>query len=85
MMYCTTIPINDFSARGDTFEEPDEYLTYPVKPTAESNTTLPLTTTDPTPTPTAPADPDAHTCSGRTFDDFMQLKNGSVFAFRGDF
>ncbi|KAI7795883.1 Vtnb protein [Triplophysa rosa] len=74
--------------RGDTFEDPDDYLTSPVTLTTESTSTsnrtvLPLTTTEPT--PTTPADPDAHTCSGRTFDAFMQLKNGSTFAFRGDY
>ncbi|XP_044210545.1 vitronectin a [Thunnus albacares] len=30
-------------------------------------------------------DPDAETCSNRPFDSFMQLKNGSIYAFRGDY
>lgn len=29
-------------------------------------------------------DPDAAVCSGRPFDSFMRVKNGSVFAFRGE-
>ncbi|KAM3875244.1 vitronectin a [Diretmus argenteus] len=28
-------------------------------------------------------DPDAEICSGKPFDSFMQLKNGSIYAFRG--
>lgn len=29
-------------------------------------------------------DPDAVVCSGKPFDAFMQIKNGSIFAFRGE-
>ncbi|XP_029302329.1 vitronectin a [Cottoperca gobio] len=47
---------------------------------AAETTTVPVTTA----TTEAP-DPDAVTCSGRPFDSFMQLKNGSIFAFRGDY
>jgi len=70
------------------FDVPEEDLT--SSPTMDSNVTVttspPLTTTTPTPvSPTPPRDPDAVTCSGRTFDAFMQLKNGSMFAFRGEF
>lgn len=84
MLNCSSV------ARGDMFDVPEEDLTSSVTPTEESNvtvsTSLPLTTTTPTPvSPTLPADPDAVTCSGRTFDAFMQLKNGSIFAFRGEF
>lgn len=46
-------------------------------PTAEP-TTAPVTTT-------AAPDPDAEVCSGRPFDSFMQLKNGSIYAFRGKY
>ncbi|KAJ8342236.1 hypothetical protein SKAU_G00321640 [Synaphobranchus kaupii] len=35
--------------------------------------------------PTTPIDPEADTCSGRTFDSFMQVKNGSIYAFRGEY
>lgn len=41
-------------------------------------TTVPITTA----TTEAP-DLDAVVCSGRPFDSFMQIKNGSIYAFRG--
>lgn len=46
-------------------------------PTA-GTTTVPITAT------TEAADPDAVVCSGRPFDSFMHLKNGSTLAFRGE-
>lgn len=86
-------------ARGDTFEVPAEmelnYTTVtetsttgpttilPTTATTTTTTTLPPTTT--THAPTDPPDPEAVACSGRTFDAFMQLKNGSIYAFRGDY
>nr|XP_061797431.1 vitronectin-like [Nerophis lumbriciformis] len=50
---------------------------------AQTTTTpmIPATTTGTTAAP----DPDAEKCSGRPFDSFMQLKNGSIFAFRGEY
>uniref|UniRef100_A0A3B4BCA5 SMB domain-containing protein n=1 Tax=Periophthalmus magnuspinnatus TaxID=409849 RepID=A0A3B4BCA5_9GOBI len=45
-------------------------------------TAVPSTTASPT---TAPPDPDAEVCSERPFDSFMQLKNGSIYAFRGEY
>ncbi|XP_040901854.1 vitronectin a [Toxotes jaculatrix] len=48
--------------------------------TAAETTTAPVTTA----TTEAP-DPDAEVCSGRPFDSFMQLKNGSIYAFRGEY
>lgn len=71
------------------FDVPEEDLTSSLSLAEESNVTattaLPLTTTSFPPTsPTAPPDPDAVTCSGRTFDAFMQLKNSSIYAFRGE-
>ncbi|XP_030007607.1 LOW QUALITY PROTEIN: vitronectin a [Sphaeramia orbicularis] len=54
--------------------------------TAEMTTTAPVTpaTTAATPPTTTEApDPDAEVCSGRPFDSFMQMKNGSIYAFRG--
>ncbi|XP_020494961.1 vitronectin a [Labrus bergylta] len=48
--------------------------------TAAETTTVPVTTA----TTEAP-DPDAKVCSERPFDSFMQLKNGSIYAFRGDY
>ncbi|XP_036391804.1 vitronectin a [Megalops cyprinoides] len=44
--------------------------------------------TDPTSTdntPTRAPDPEADTCSGLPFDSFMQVKNGSMYAFRGEY
>ncbi|XP_062392960.1 vitronectin b [Sardina pilchardus] len=83
-------------ARGDTFEVPEGAEPMSTEATVVTTldpTTLPPTTAAPTtiaPTtthqaPTDPPDPDAVTCSGRTFDAFMQLKNGTIFAFRGDY
>ncbi|KAF1393983.1 hypothetical protein PFLUV_G00021780 [Perca fluviatilis] len=45
---------------------------------AAETTTVPVTTA----TTEAP-DPDAVACSGRPFDSFMRIKNGSIYAFRG--
>ncbi|XP_056612828.1 vitronectin a isoform X2 [Triplophysa dalaica] len=68
-----------------------------ANPTIEAAATTPLPdrlkdpiTTARTPTPVDPKptkaqDPDAEVCSGRPFDSFMQLKNGSIFAFRGKY
>uniref|UniRef100_A0A9J7ZYI5 Vitronectin b n=1 Tax=Cyprinus carpio carpio TaxID=630221 RepID=A0A9J7ZYI5_CYPCA len=77
-------------SRGDMFDVHEDDLTSSVSPTEESNvtaTTAPLRTTTSSPpmSPTVPPDPEAVTCSGRTFDAFMQLKNGSIYAFRGDY
>ncbi|XP_075329648.1 vitronectin a, partial [Odontesthes bonariensis] len=49
-------------------------------PTTAETTTVPTTV----PTTAAP-DPDAKVCSGRPFDSFMQVKNGSTYAFRGEY
>ncbi len=51
--------------------------------TIKNPTTAPRTTSTSEPTPTKARDPDAEVCSGRAFDSFMQLKNGSIYAFRG--
>ncbi|KAL7853626.1 hypothetical protein AOLI_G00204700 [Acnodon oligacanthus] len=70
-------------ARGDVFDFTEEDLNTTVIPTAVMNTT----TVAPTPTTasTVSPDPEAVTCSGRSFDAFLQLKNGSIYAFRGDY
>lgn len=47
---------------------------------AAETTTGAATTAAPTKAP----DPDAVVCSRRPFDSFMQQKNGSIFAFRGE-
>ncbi|XP_072558196.1 vitronectin b isoform X1 [Paramormyrops kingsleyae] len=62
-------------SRGDTFAGPDEE-------SDEQNVTV---TEEPAITPPGEPDPDAATCSGRPFDAFMQLKNGSIYAFRGEY
>lgn len=51
--------------------------------TIKNPTTTARTTSAADPTPTKAKDPDADVCSGRPFDSFMQLKNGSLYAFRG--
>ncbi|XP_069575477.1 vitronectin b [Brachyistius frenatus] len=83
-------------ARGDTFEEP-EYVTevvtslnnYTTTLTPTVNTVAPTITAAPPPNtthgPKPPAEPDAAPCSGRPFDAFLQLKNGSIYAFRGEY
>lgn len=52
-------------------------------PEAHSNLDVTTTVAVTTGTTEAP-DPDAEVCSGRPFDAFMQIKNGSIFAFRGE-
>lgn len=79
-------------ARGDTFEETEDLPeaitinnTTTAKPTlntiapTSSSSSLPATTLQ----PTLSTDPNAAHCSGRPFDAFLQLKNGSIYAFRG--
>lgn len=51
---------------------------------AAAQTSAPPTTPAMTPGTTVAPDRDAEKCSGRPFDAFMQLKNGSIFAFRGE-
>ncbi|XP_028824929.1 vitronectin-like [Denticeps clupeoides] len=74
--------------RGDTFVDSEDeqmsninYTTLPPMTSRAPTTPVPTTTQPPTPHP----DPDAVTCSGRPFDAFMQLKNGSIYAFRGEY
>ncbi|XP_066515030.1 vitronectin a [Hoplias malabaricus] len=82
------------TSRGDTFPAfpEDEENSTAVTPTLStvkrrpktlhaSPTQIPTPFTTVTPTP----DPDEEACSGRHFDSFMQLKNGSVYAFRGKY
>lgn len=54
-----------------------------IKPTDPTTTASTPTTAEPM--PTKAKDPDAEVCSGRPFDSFMQLKNGSIYAFRGKY
>ncbi|XP_037125819.1 vitronectin b isoform X2 [Syngnathus acus] len=80
-----------------TLETPVDVLAPSAAPTSSSvaptSSSAVLTTSEepwpPRPTtqePTgSPADRDAATCSGKPFDAFLQLKNGSVYAFRGEY
>ncbi|XP_029304484.1 vitronectin b [Cottoperca gobio] len=85
-------------ARGDTFKETDEVTEAMTANFTEStqttvpptfNTVAETTTAAPQPTtiqgPSPPVDLDAAACSGRPFDAFLQLKNGSIYAFRGEY
>ncbi|XP_072518757.1 vitronectin b [Salminus brasiliensis] len=68
--------------RGDVFDLTEEDLNTTVTPTPQMN----VTTASPTvPASTVSPDPEAATCSGRPFDAFLQLKNGSIYAFRGEY
>ncbi|XP_031136743.1 vitronectin b [Sander lucioperca] len=79
-------------ARGDTFEEADEVTEASTTVAESTPTTLPPTVNtvsasinySPLPT-TTPVDPDAVACSGQPFNAFLQLKNGSIYAFRGKY
>lgn len=61
------------------------HISATVPPTQTDSITAEAMTTGPVTTATTQApDPDAEVCSGRPFDSFMQLKNGSIYAFRGE-
>uniref|UniRef100_A0A8C6SMX1 Vitronectin b n=1 Tax=Neogobius melanostomus TaxID=47308 RepID=A0A8C6SMX1_9GOBI len=76
-------------ARGDTFaEDVTEIMTTaaeaslpPMVPTVPSAPVMAPTSQG----PTEATEPNATTCSGRAFDAFLQLKNGSIYAFRGEY
>ncbi|XP_067306664.1 vitronectin a [Pseudorasbora parva] len=73
-----TTPVIATAATPTTHYSP---LPSPIK----NPTTTASTTSTADPTPTKAKDPDAEVCSGRPFDSFMQLKNGSIYAFRGEY
>ncbi|XP_026790542.3 vitronectin a [Pangasianodon hypophthalmus] len=84
----------DNLTRGDTFPSfpEDEENSTAMAPTHSAEninamTLPPPRTKHPTLFTTAPptSDPDAEVCSGRPFNSFMQLKNGSLYAFRGKY
>uniref|UniRef100_A0A8C5MYJ5 Vitronectin n=1 Tax=Leptobrachium leishanense TaxID=445787 RepID=A0A8C5MYJ5_9ANUR len=52
--------------------------------TIDSETTMPVTDTTAMITDTTPSTPD-ELCSGKPFDAFTNLKNGSIYAFRGKY
>lgn len=73
------------SSTPPLISQPDLKTSEPTFP-AEVTVTIMTSTTDPmelTANTTETPHPDADTCSGRAFDSFMQLKNGSTYAFRG--
>lgn len=81
-------------SRGDTFTEVDEVPEATATPQAATTVAPTLGTlaatapTTPLPAPNSgptlqPVDADAAPCSGRPFDAFLQLKNTSIYAFRG--
>ncbi|XP_022062286.2 vitronectin b isoform X2 [Acanthochromis polyacanthus] len=83
-------------ARGDTFDEnedatetPSNVINYTtiVMPTSDTVApTIPASSpSTATQAPTPLVDPDAVACSGRPFDAFLQLKNSSIYAFRGEY
>ncbi|XP_027002971.1 vitronectin a [Tachysurus fulvidraco] len=71
----------DNLTRGDTFPSfpEDEENSTSVEPTHSAENLTSLTTATPI------SDPDAEVCSRRPFNSFMQLKNGSLYAFRGKY
>ncbi|NP_001117903.1 vitronectin b precursor [Oncorhynchus mykiss] len=77
-------PTTAVNTNSGTMVDPETTNIPPVmNTTAVPTTTLAPTTT--IHTPTLPPDPEAVPCSGKPFDAFLQLKNGSIYAFRGDY
>lgn len=77
-------------SRGDTFSEAEDVSEASTTPAAPTVDTLAAATPTPPLSPIAsdptfpPVDADAAPCSGRPFDAFLQLKNTSIYAFRGE-
>ncbi|XP_026225789.1 vitronectin b [Anabas testudineus] len=74
--------------RGDVFDETENATATVSTFSPTLAPTLSIAAVSPTPYTThgpASADTDAAPCSGRSFDAFLQLKNGSIFAFRGEY
>lgn len=72
------IPVMEITHISQTVP-PAQDVPNTTEPPQTDPTTVPITA------PTEAPDPDAVVCSGRPFDSFMQLKNGSIYAFRGDY
>nr|XP_024001622.1 vitronectin-like [Salvelinus alpinus] len=74
------------AARGPQRGQFPVVVPLPETAIATEATSIPQTTTEEVVTTTkAPVvDPDAQPCSSRPWDSLMQLKNGSVYAFRGE-
>ncbi|XP_046723017.1 vitronectin b isoform X2 [Silurus meridionalis] len=60
-------------SRGDVFDIPEENLTSSASPSMAPTSSALIT------------EPEGETCSGKSFDAFLQIKNGSVYAFRGEY
>ncbi|XP_010734091.3 vitronectin a isoform X1 [Larimichthys crocea] len=71
-------PVMEITHISQTVPPPQDVPTT-TEPPQTDPTTVPITA------PTEAPDPDAVVCSGRPFDSFMQVKNGSTYAFRGDY
>lgn len=56
---------------------------HPLEDPTTTSAAAEATTAPVTAATTVAPDPDAEVCSGRPFDAFMQHKNGSIYAFRG--
>lgn len=70
-------PVMEITHISQTVPPPQDVPTT-TEPPQTDPTTVPITA------PTEAPDPDAVVCSGRPFDSFMQVKNGSTYAFRGE-
>ncbi|KAM9450676.1 vitronectin b [Clarias gariepinus] len=67
-------------SRGDVFDLPEETVNISVI----ANAPLLTPTTAPLPS-TLSFDREAEICSGKSFNAFLQTKNGSIYAFRGEY
>uniref|UniRef100_A0A672ZCG0 Vitronectin a n=1 Tax=Sphaeramia orbicularis TaxID=375764 RepID=A0A672ZCG0_9TELE len=65
------------------YEHHEKQLSFTFTEMTTTAPVTPATTAATPPTTTEAPDPDAEVCSGRPFDSFMQMKNGSIYAFRG--
>ncbi|MCJ8740575.1 hypothetical protein PDJAM_G00060680 [Pangasius djambal] len=76
-------------SRGDVFDLPEENVTSAVSSNVAPNTVTAANTTiistAITHISTTILDPEAEACSGKSFDAFLQIKNGSIYAFRGEY
>lgn len=73
------IPIMQRSTPASQIHQDSPRMTRAPEADADPKTTTVAITAATTEAP----DPDAVVCSGRPFDSFMQIKNGSIYAFRG--
>ncbi|MBN3308335.1 VTNC protein, partial [Amia calva] len=78
-------PVSGATLRPNSFK-PGHTDTQDIHPTlSTSQSPAPPTIAGPAaPSNSSGPLPEAEACSGKSFDAFMQLKNGSIFAFRGE-